>query len=97
MSLHITQRFNANGTAVTVNLHDLKSVRDGEGRGWGTFTDDVGSSVVIHVDARLAEMLPEAFDEYENWMSGQEGPTFDSALGAKCDALARVDEARRLK
>jgi hypothetical protein len=42
-------------------------------------------------------MIEEAFHAYEDWESGQEGPTFDDALAAKCDADARVEEARALK
>ena len=51
----------------------------------------------VHMPLRLAEMIEEAFHAYEDWESGQEGPTFDDALAAKCDADARVTEARALK
>lgn len=100
MSLHISQRFNRDGTNVSINLHDLTSANAGEGRnghGWVTFRDDTGCSVALHVDYRLAEMLADVFAEYENQLSSQEGPAFDDALGAKCDAQRRVEEARRLK
>lgn len=100
MSLHISQCFDRSGASVTVNLHDLKSAKAGQGiggHGWVTFKDDTGSSVALHVDFRLAEMLAEAFAEYEDWQSSQEGPTFDDALAAKCAAQGRVEDARRLK
>lgn len=51
----------------------------------------------VHMPQRLAEMIEEAFHAYKDWGSGQEGPTFDDALAAKCDADARVAEARALK
>lgn len=54
-------------------------------------------TVSIFMDYRLAQALEDAFHAYEDEISGQEGPTFDEALGAKCDAAARVVEARALK
>ncbi len=51
----------------------------------------------VEMPLRLAEMIEEAFHAYEDWESGQEGPAFDDALAAKCDADARVAEARVLK
>lgn len=100
MSLHISQRFTKTGVGVTVNLHDLKSIRSGNGsfgHSWVVIKDDAGNEIVLHVDDRLADALADAFAEYENWLSGQEGPTFDDALAAKCDAKAREDAARALK
>jgi hypothetical protein len=44
----------------------------------------------VFMPLRLADMIVEAFHEYEDWLSGQECPTFDEALGAKCDAEARA-------
>jgi len=88
------------GVGVTVSLHNLKSVRSGNGsfgRAWGEIKDDAGNEIALHVDDRLAEMISNAFAEYENWLSSQEGPTFDDALAAKCDAKAREDAARALK
>ena len=100
MSLHISQRFQKGSANVTVNLHNLKSVRSGSGsygNAWVTLRDDGDNEVVLHVDSRLAEIIADAFAEYENWLSSQEGPTFDDALAAKCDAKAREDAARALK
>ena len=100
MSLHISQRFQKGSASVTVNLHNLKSVRSGNGsygNAWVDFKDDAGHEVTLHVDSRLAEMIADAFAEYENMLSSQEGPSFDDALAAKCDAKAREDEARSLK
>ena len=54
-------------------------------------------TIVVFMPLRLAEMIEEAFHAYEDWESGQEGPAFDDALAAKCDADARVEEARALK
>lgn len=100
MSLHFTQYFGKGGVAASVHVHNLTSVRAGQGsRGsaWVTFKDDAESEVTMHVDDRLAEMLAEAFAEYHDWLSGQEGPTFDDALAAKCSAKAHEDAARALK
>lgn len=44
----------------------------------------------VFMPLRLADMIVEAFHEYENWASSQEDMTFDEALGAKCDAEARA-------
>jgi len=55
------------------------------------------SELCVHMPLRLAEMIENAFHAYEDWESGQEGPTFDDALAAKCDTDARVAEARALK
>jgi len=88
------------GVGVTVSLHNLKSVRSGSGsygNAWVEIKDDAGNEIALHVDDRLAEMISNAFAEYENWLSSQEGPTFDDALAAKCDAKAREDAARALK
>lgn len=100
MSLHISQRFQKGSASVTVSLHDLKTVRSGSGsygNAWVEFKDDAGHEIALHVDGRLAEMIADAFAEYENWLSSQEGPTFDDALAAKCDAKAREDAGRALK
>lgn len=97
MSLHISQRFNRDGTSVTINLHDLTSANAGEGRnghGWITFRDDTGGVVTLHVDYMLAEMLAETFSKYEDRQSGQEGPESDEAHGA---AQRCVEGARALK
>lgn len=50
----------------------------------------------VFMPKRLAEMIEEAFHAYEDWESGQDGPTFDDALAAKRDADAML-EARALK
>lgn len=54
-------------------------------------------TISIFMDHRLAQALEAAFHAYEDEISGQEGPTFDDALAAKCDTAARVEEARALK
>ena len=53
-------------------------------------------TVSIFMDYRLAQALEAAFHAYEDEIGGQEGPTFDEALGAKCDADSML-EARALK
>lgn len=47
----------------------------------------------------LANALTDYAEEYERRAEEQwlERQTFDNALAAKCDAQARMDEARRLK
>lgn len=99
MSLSITTTYNGDGVQVHANLHDVKSARSGRGTSgaWVTFKSRDGQTVSLFVDERLADMLAEAFVQYENDLSSQEGPTFDDALGAKCDARAREDAARALK
>ena len=100
MSLFIKQIYNGSGPDISVSLHNLKSVRSGSGsygNAWVEFKDDAGHEIALHVDSRLAEMISDAFAEYENWLSGQEGPAFDDALAAKCDAKAREDAARAVK
>ncbi len=52
-------------------------------------------TVSIFMDYRLAQALEAAFHAYEDEIGGQEGPTFDEALGAKCDAAA-LTEIRKL-
>lgn len=99
MSLHISQVFAKDGASVAVNMHNLKNVIwDAHGpSAWVTFTDDNRQRVVFHVDQKLAEMLSDAFEDYENWLSSQEGPTFDDALAAKVSATVRESQARALK
>lgn len=85
---------------MNANLHGLKSVEAVESgpHAWLTMKTRDGCDVTVHVDDyRLAEMMAKAFAEYHDWLSGQEGPTYDDALGAKCDAEAREAEARKLK
>ncbi len=83
---------------MTCNLHHITSI-EADSRGptaWVSITGD-GGKVTLFVDGELARRLEDAFTEYENWLSGQEGPTFDGALAVKCDARAREDAARALK
>ena len=85
---------------MSANFHHLTKVEAHErnGHAWGNLEARNGDHISIHVpDTRLAEAFVEAFDEYENWLTSQEGPTYDEALGVKCDADARMDEARKLK
>lgn len=99
MSLHITHYFLKHSVKASVNLHRLKTVKAHQGGtgSWITFQCEDGHEVTLHVDGELAERLGDAFTDYENWLSSQDGPTFDEALGAKCDAAAAVDVARALK
>ena len=91
-------------TADSANLHGFSRLV-AESRGetsWLRFyTKDFRGietpELCVFMPLRLAEMIEEAFHAYEDWESGQEGPAFDDALAAKCDADARVAEARALK
>lgn len=83
--------------AESANLHGfsrLAAERLGE-HSWLRFytKDHLGKEtpeLCVHMPQRLAEMIEDAFHAYEDWESGQEGPAFDEALGAKCDAEARA-------
>ncbi len=80
------------------NLHWLTKVEAREvpmKATWLDLTDKDGNQVTVFMPLRCAEMMAEAFAEYETWESSQEGPTYDDALGAKCDAEAAL--ARQLK
>ncbi len=87
---------------MNASLHRLKDIKAECGiqkpeTTWLELHDDIGNRVSVFMDARLADAIEEAFHEHENWLTSQEGPAFDEALGAKCDADARMDEARKLK
>lgn len=106
MSLHISQRFRAGGASVSVNMHDLTTVKaqiSSNGNAWVTFGSNDENHVAFHVPPMLAEMLADAFEEYHNWLSSQEGPAYDDALAAGETlaavraARAREDAARALK
>lgn len=45
---------------------------------------------LTRIPSRLADMIVETFHEYEDWLSGQEGPAVDDALAAKSAADARA-------
>lgn len=86
---------------ITANLHNISTMKSERAprsdTAWLKLQDANRNEFIVFMDARLADAIEEAFYEYENWLSSQEGPTFDEALGAKCDAEARMDEARKLK
>lgn len=79
-------------TAVVIyGLKEISALDVGYGQSRLTFRSTGRNSVSVYsIPARLADMIVEAFHEYEDWLSGQEGPAFDEALGAKCDAEARA-------
>ncbi len=54
-----------------------------------------GNTVSVFVPMHVAEAMAEAWEEADSFEP--EPPTFDEALGAKCDEDARIDEARTLK
>lgn len=99
MSIHITHNYRKAGVETTINMHDVSSVKTGEvtSSGWIQFSDRDGHSFTMFCDTKLAEMLEEAFAEYHDWLSSQEGPSFEDGMAAKYDAKAREDEARALK
>ena len=99
MSIHVTHNYRKGGVETTINFHDVSTVKTGEvtSSGWIRFSDYDGQSVTMFCDIKLAEMLEDAFTEYHNWLSSQEGPSFEDGMAAKYDAKAREDEARALK
>ena len=91
-------------TADSANMHGFSRLvaESHSGYSWLRFytKNHLGKEtpeLCVHMPLRLAEMIEEAFHAYEDWESGQEGPTFDEAPAAKCDTAARVEEARALK
>lgn len=85
---------------ISAHMHGFKGLeaQQGGATSWLTVRGERPlETVFIFMDYRLAQALEAAFHAYEDEVSGQEGPTFDEALGAKCDAAARVVEARALK
>ena len=85
---------------ISVHVHGFKGLeaQQSGATSWLTVHGESPlETVSIFMDYRLAQALEAAFHAYEDEISGQEGPTFDEALGAKCDAAARVVEARALK
>ena len=79
------------------HFKSLKAQQNGDAAGLAIYGERPLETIEVTMPLRLAEMIEEAFHAYEDWESGQEGPTFDDALAAKCDADARVEEARALK
>ena len=84
-------------TADSANLHGFSRLVTGSSgkTSWLSFyTKDYSGietpELSVFMPMRLAEMIEKAFHDYEDWESGQEGATFDEALGAKCDAEARA-------
>ena len=91
-------------TADSASMHGFSRLiaENSNGHAWlrlyaKNYLGEETPELCVHMPRRLAEMIEEAFHAYEDWESGQEGPAFDEALGAKCDAAARVVEARALK
>lgn len=88
-------------TADSANLHGFsRLVAESHGKtSWIRFyTKDYSGveteELSVFMPKRLAEMIEETFHKYEDWLSGQEGPTFDEALGAKCDAMLAARGAK---
>ena len=85
---------------ISAHMHGFKGL-EAQQRGdtsWLTVHGEKSlETISIFMDHRLAQALEAAFHAYEDEISGQEGPTFDDALAAKCDTAARVEEARALK
>jgi hypothetical protein len=84
-------------TADSANMHGFSRLiaENSNGHAWlrlyaKNYLGKEKSELCVHMPLRLAEMIEEAFHEYENWASSQEDMTFDEALGAKCDAEARA-------
>ena len=91
-------------TADSANMHGFSRLiaENSNGHAWirlyaKNYLGKETPELCVHMPQKLAEMIEEAFHAYEDWESGQEGPTFDDALAAKCDTAARVEEARALK
>ena len=85
---------------ITATMHNFKRLKAHQSGNitWLTIYGERSlETIAVFMPLRLAEMIEKAFHAYEDWESGQEGPTFDDALAAKCDADARVEEARALK
>ena len=84
---------------ISAHVHGFKGL-EAQQRGdtsWLTVRGENSlETVSIFMDYRLAQALEAAFHAYEDEIGGQEGPTFDEALGAKCDADSML-EARALK
>lgn len=80
-----------------VTMHRIVTVEahSSNGTEWIDFTDSQGNSVVLFVPLELAEAFVEAFEEYENCLSSQESPTYDEALGTKCDREASLERQLR--
>ena len=80
-----------------MTMHRITKVKaiSSNGTEWISFTDDMGNEAVLFVPIKLAGAFEEAFYDYENWLTSQEGPTYDEALGAKCDREASLDRQLR--
>ncbi len=83
---------------ISAHMHGFKRLEARQSGATSWLTVHGGTSigtVSIFMDYRLAQALEAAFHAYEDEIGGQEGPTFDEALGAKCDAAA-LTEIRKL-
>lgn len=91
-------------TADSANMHGFSRLiaENSNGHAWlrlyaKNYLGKETPELCVHMPLRLAEMIEEAFHAYEDWESGQEGPTFDEALAAKADAVLAEHVARLLK
>lgn len=87
---------------ISAHFHRVKGMEPGatgdHSTTWLKIRGETGAeTVTVFMPYKQAEMIADAFAEYENWESSQEGPTFDDALGMKCDAIARQEAARAMK
>ena len=79
------------------SLHRITTMTAARAKGTDTAWLEIkgdGGSVVLFIDYDMAQEIADLW-EYMN--REPEPPTFDEALAAKCDADARMDEARKLK
>jgi len=62
---------------------------------WLEISTKDDNQIVVFMEWHEAEALAEAWAEAQEYEP--DPPTYDEALGRKCDAEARMDEARKLK
>lgn len=81
---------------INANLHHVDTMKADhrDGTAWLTIADARGNRFAIFMDY---DMASEIADLWKHMNREPEPPTFDEALAAKCDADARMDEARALK
>ena len=80
----------------TTNLHHIDKMKAdrAEGASWLTLSDSRGNSVTVFMDYDMASEIADLW----TYMNREPEPlTYDEALAMKCDADARMDEARKLK
>jgi hypothetical protein len=86
---------------VSINFHHVSSMKADRSFtqapreiAWLTISDARENSVTVFMDY---DMACEIADLWEAMNREPEPMTFDEALGAKCDAERRLEEARALK